>query len=111
MHLMMLLTCLQIKECIEAAKEVVKYFKNKTAVHGLLDKARKHVKVSVPVLRRHNMICITHCIRQHSQIVEAVAVVLHVYVKMSYDQCVWESGCGCRVPSASPCPCPHGGAA
>ena len=30
---------------MDSAREVVKYFKNKTLVHGLLDKARKHVKV------------------------------------------------------------------
>ena len=65
---MILLIYLQIKECIEAAKEVVKYFKNKTAVHGLLDKARKHVKVSVLVLQCQSIVCITHCIGQHSQL-------------------------------------------
>lgn len=41
----------QVKECIDSAREVVKYFKNKTVVHSLLDKARKHVKVSFQVLQ------------------------------------------------------------
>ena len=36
----------QIKECIDNARDVVKYFKNKTVVHSLLDRARQHVKVS-----------------------------------------------------------------
>ena len=79
---MMFYIFLQIKECIEAAKEVVKYFKNKTAVHSLLDKARKHVKVSVLALQCQSLMCITHCIRHCSQSVGTVAVVLRVYVKM-----------------------------
>ena len=41
---------MQIQECLESAKEVVKYFRNKTLVHAELDKARKHVKVSGMVL-------------------------------------------------------------
>ena len=42
---------LQIKDCIDSAKDVVKFFKHKTVVHSLLDKARKHVKVSPTVLQ------------------------------------------------------------
>ena len=57
---MMYIVFLQIKECIEAAKEVVKYFKNKMAVHGLLNKARKHVKVSVLMLQCPSYICATY---------------------------------------------------
>ena len=36
---------MQVKECIDSGRDVVKYFKNKTVVHSLLDKARQHVKV------------------------------------------------------------------
>ena len=42
---------LQIKECLESAKEVVKYYRNKTVMHGLLDNARKYVKVSNVLLQ------------------------------------------------------------
>ena len=41
---------------MDAGKEVVKYFKYKTAVHGLLDKAREHVEVSSMVLQLPRLI-------------------------------------------------------
>ena len=47
----------QIAECIDSAKGVVKYFKNKTVVHGLLGKARKHVKVSPMLLQSSVLKC------------------------------------------------------
>ena len=43
--------CICRSECLESAKEVVRYFRFKTPVHALLDKARKHVKVSGMVLQ------------------------------------------------------------
>ena len=42
---------MQIKDCIDSAKDAEKYFKKKTVVHGSLDKARDHVKV-VPVISK-----------------------------------------------------------
>ena len=51
---------LQFAECLGSAKDIVKYFKNKTVVHGLLDKARKHVKVSACIaLEFNHKVCMT----------------------------------------------------
>ena len=75
MHLMMLLIRVQIKECIEAAKEVVNTSQQDGGAWPIEQGEEKNVKVRI------------HCIGQHGQIVEAMAVVLYVYVKMSYYRC------------------------
>lgn len=65
-HHCLFIAPLQVAECLGSAKDIVKYFRNKTLVNGLLDKARKHVKVSTCIASEFNReVCLTGSLKYH----------------------------------------------
>ena len=88
-----------MKDCIDNANEVVKYFKNMTVVHGLLDRAREHVKVRITCCRCQGKCRHMLCQAMHSDCEDNGCCVV-IYIGMSSNFL----GYCCSATFASHCP-------